>query len=466
MQFVFINPRRQYARFNVWRYINPVIPPIGLATLAAVLEEQGGHEVVIIDAHAEQLSDREVVTRVGKPDYIGITATTPEIEEAKRLSRLLKKATPNSLILMGGPHPTVLHEELVSEGWCDAVVRGEGEIPVARLGSGDHLSEICSITWRKASGQVVVNPSESSSLKMDDIPFPAYHLLPMHKYKPAIGAAKKAPAFGIITSRGCPGKCSFCLSGSNPQKTRYQSASKVMQHIELLVNQYGAKEILFYDDTFTGSRKRVVEICESLISLRAKLSWVCFARVDTVNPDLLHLMKQAGCHQISYGIESPDAEMIAMMNKKICVDGVRKAITWAKAAGIDVRGAFMIGSPGETASAIQRTIAYAQELQVDYAMFNITTPFPGTELYRQMEAQDLLSHKEWDRYDLANPVLKLPSVSPAELKSFYGKAYRSFYLNPRYILRRLLAGFLGKKETWANGTIDSHAGITSKGVKL
>lgn len=434
--FVFVNPRRRYSRLNIWRYINPVIPPIGLAVLAATLEEQGV-SVQIIDAHAEQLSDIDILKRVGNPLYIGITSTTPEIGEAKRLSKLFRESLPRTKIIMGGVHPTVEHVALIEDGSCDAVVRGEGELPVTYIAQGVHWSDVPSLTWRDEQGNAVVNPDGGVTADIDKSPFPAYHLLPMHKYRPALGAAKRSPAMGIITSRGCPGGCNFCVSGSNPEKTRYVSPERVIEHIVFLQERYGVKEILFYDDTFTGSRHRVEEICRLIIDKGLDVSWVCFARVDTVTPDLLSLLKQAGCHQISYGIESPDAGTLALMNKRINVTKVQQAVCWAQAAGLDVRGAFMLGSPGETVEAMHKTIGYAIDLGIDYAMFNITTPFPGTRLYEQSESEGWLEHRDWKRYDLSQPVLNLPTASRDQVKAAYGRAYLRFYLRPKYFLSRL-----------------------------
>ena len=341
------------------------------------------------------------------------------------------------LFRSGGVHPTVEHVALVEEASCDAVVRGEGEMPVTYIAQGVPWQDVPGLTWRDEHGNTVVNPPGSAIRDIDKTPFPAYHLLPMHKYRPALGAARRSPAMGIITSRGCPGGCNFCVSGSNPEKTRYVSPERVVEHIVFLQERYGVKEILFYDDTFTGSKRRVEEICSLIIAKDLDVSWVCFARVDTVTPDLLALLKRAGCHQISYGIESPDEGTLALMNKRISVAKVRQAVVWAHDAGLDVRGAFMIGSPGETEEAMRKTVEYAIDLGVDYAMFNITTPFPGTQLYEQSEREGWLAHRDWKRYDLSRPVLNLPTASRDQIKAAYRRAYSRFYLRSQYFLLRL-----------------------------
>ncbi len=402
--------------------------------------ERGGRDADIIDANALNLDMSATVDSIpSDAEIVAITATTVEIDSATVLAREIRGRYPSVRLLMGGVHPTVFHEELVREGVCDLVIRGEGEGPIEALASGTGLEKVPSLTWRDSGGKVVVNPEQETFAELDELPFPAYHKLPMDRYHSALGAAKRSPSIGIITSRGCPGKCKFCYSGMYGSRIRMNSAKRVYEHVEFLQRNYGIREVSFYDDTFTTNRKRVEKLCEMLISGNVRMSWSCFARVDTVHPEMLALMKKAGCHQISYGFESADEEILKNINKKAGTDKAREAVAMTRRAGIDVRGAFMIGNPGETTGSIRKTMEYSKNLGIQFAIYNITTPFPGTELYAWAQQHGLLAHTEWSRYDLSHSILELPTISAEEVEQYYRRAYREFYLRPSYILARLMS---------------------------
>jgi anaerobic magnesium-protoporphyrin IX monomethyl ester cyclase len=317
------------------------------------------------------------------------------------------------------------------------VVRGEGENAILAIARQQEPQTIPNLTWRAPDGRVVINNQSASYVNLNELPFPAYHKLPMGKYRSALGAAKRSPSIGIITSRGCPGTCTFCYSGMFGSKIRFMSAERIVEHLHFLKAKYSIREVSFYDDTFTAQRKRVEKLCELLIAENINMSWSCFARADTVDIKLLKLMKKAGCHQIGYGFESADDNILQVINKRIDTSKMMQAVAWTKEAGIDIRGAFMIGNMEETEESIRKTIEYSKKLGIQYAIYNITTPFPGTELYRQALERNLLKHTQWQLYDLAHPVLDLPTVSSAYVKKSYFDAYRAFYLRPSYIIQRL-----------------------------
>jgi radical SAM superfamily enzyme YgiQ (UPF0313 family) len=217
------------------------------------------------------------------------------------------------------------------------------------------------------------------------------------------------------------------------------SAPEIIEHIEHLQNNYGIREISFYDDTFTANNKNVAELCQLILEKKIKLSWSCFARVDTVTPDLLLLMKKAGCHQIMYGFETADEKILKIINKRINFSQFQKAITWTRAARINIRGAFMLGNPGETESSMDKTINYAKNAEIKFAVFNITTPYPGTILYKEFLRKNSLLHQNWDLYDRAHPVVKLDTVSGDIIEQYYYKSYRDFYLRPAFIIRHIFS---------------------------
>lgn len=452
MRFLFINPNRYFARGNIWGVVNSITPPLGLAILAAVLETNG-HEAEIVDAYAENFSSEQIMSAI-TPDMevIGITATTPDIDSAIALARSIRQCFPGKKILMGGVHPTVFHENLVKDHVCDLVIRGEGEKAILGLADQQPMKDIPNLTWKAADGEVVINPETNEFVQLDDLPLPSYHKLPMRKYRSAIGAAIRHPSIGMITSRGCPGKCTFCYSGMFGRKIRFLSAENVYQQILFLKSHYGIREISFYDDTFTANLKRVEQLCHLLISNRVDVSWSCFARVDTVKPEILKLMKKAGCHQIMYGFETIDENILKAVNKRVKTTQYADIVAWTRDAGIDIRGAFMLGSPEETEVSMKATIEYSKKIDIQYAIFNITTPFPGTALFAWAAEKGFLRHTRWPEYDLSHAILNLPTVSPEAVESYYRKAYREFYFRGSYILSHLLL-----MKTWDNVRIHAEA---------
>ena len=180
-------------------------------------------------------------------------------------------------------------------------------------------------------------------------------------------------------------------------------------------------------------------MCQLILEKKIKLSWSCFARVDTVTPELLMLMKKAGCHQIMYGFETTDENILKNINKRINLEQFQNAITWTRAAKINIRGAFMLGNPGETSASMEKTIDYAKNVGIQFAVFNITTPYPGTAMYKNFLEKKSLLHQNWDLYNLAEPVLKLDTVSDEVVKQYYYKSYRDFYLRPSFILKFIFA---------------------------
>lgn len=439
MNFVFINPPRKISANNIWRIINPENPPLGIALLSAIWDKQG-HTSQIIDAAVLQLEIPEIISMINPAaDFVGITATTPQITCAIIIAKKVREAFPCIKIIMGGAHPTVFHKELVRDKICDMVVRNEGEIPVTELAKESPYNLIPNLTWRKSDNEVVVNPDAETYMDLNSLPLPAYNKLPMRLYHSALGAAKNEPSIGMVTSRGCPGKCNFCFSKMFGLKIRFMSALNIIEHIEHLQKNYGIREISFYDDTFTADKKNVAELCRLILAKEIKLSWSCFSRVDSVTPELLLLMKKAGCHQIMYGFESIDEKILKNINKGTDSAQFQKVVDWTKAAKINIRGAFMLGNPGETPDSMERTLAFAKNSGIQFAVFNITTPYPGTALYQDFLRKDLLLHQKWDLYNLDQPILKLGTVSAQDIRKYYFKAYRVFYLRPGFILRHIFS---------------------------
>jgi len=439
-------------------------PPLGLAMIAAVLEESG-YQIKILDLQALRFSEKVLPEMISqeKPDVVGITAFTPTINAAVRVAKKVKESDDNIMVVLGGPHGTVLPEEtLRASSEIDIVVCGEGEQTMLELvrvlegASQNGLKEISGITYRESSN-VRSNPSGPLILDLDTLPFPAFHLLPLGKYRLHPPFGRQSPVMPIITSRGCPYRCVFCSKSVFGKKYRSNSPGYVIDEIQLLTEKFGVKEIKFYDDVFTLDRKRVVSICTQLKEEGFDIPWTCETRVNLIDEKLLKIMKDSGCYMIEYGVESGNQEILSNLKKDITLEQVTEAFELTKEAGIETVAYFMIGSPGETLDTVKDTIEFAKKLDPDFVQFSITTPYPGTEFYEWMAKEGYLTI-EWDKYVYAdlksadNPAFETKTLGREELKEWNKKAYASFYLRWGYLWKRMKKmTSLGKLKTNITG---------------
>lgn len=423
-------------------------PPLGIAIIAAVLEENG-YEVKILDLPAIGFSAEtfsEMFSKV-KPDVVGITSFTSTINAATLLAKNVKENDVNTLVILGGPHGTILPEETLRDNpEIDIIVRGEGEqimLEIARVleSSPNHLKKISGITYRDKH-RVRSNPIGPPILNLDSLPFPAFHLLPLTKYSLHPPFGRRLPAMPIITSRGCPYRCVFCSKSVFGNKYRNNSPDYVISEIQFLNEKFGIEEIKFYDDVFTMNRQWVTDICQRLKKEKIDIPWTCETRVNLVDKKLLKIMKEAGCYMIAYGVESGDQGILNNLKKDITLDQASEAFKLTHNAGIESVAYFMIGSPEETPETIKKTIDFAKNLNPDFAQFSITIPYPGTELHNLATKEGGILGK-WDDYayaklgDINNAVFVTKTLSSQELRAWLKEAYVSFYLRPSYIWKKL-----------------------------
>lgn len=438
MTVLLINPQRIIKnKKNIWGRVASCMPPLGLGYIASLLLLYN-IRVEILDMNAERptLKQFKDIIKNKSPDYIGITSMTNLIKTSLEIAKICKEALPKTKIVLGGVHPTIMPEEVLRSPYVNYVVRGEGEYAFKELVKGKNPSKILGLSYKK-KGKIIHNPNRQLIKDLDSIPHPAYHLLPMKKYHPAIGSYKRLPAISIISSRGCPGECTFCYKDMFGRVVRNRSAGNIIDEILLLKKRYGIKEISFYDDTFAVNHKLVREFCNIIIKDKIDITWSCFARTNLVNYDLLTLMKKSGCHQICYGVESGDEQILRNIKKHILPKHSINAIKMTKKAGIEARATFMLGNPGETEETIKKTIKFACELNPDVALFNITTPYPGTGMYNWAKEKEYLNTYDWDKYDLSRVVMDIPTINSKVTEKYYKLAYRKFYMRPRYIISRL-----------------------------
>ena len=419
-----------------------VLPPLGLAYIAASLEEED-IEVEIIDAMALNLSFESLIERIHKaaPDIIGLSALTATFNRCLKIATGVKKLLPKTLIVLGGTHASLFPEDILKQSRAvDIVVIGEGEETMLELiqavENDKNLKDVKGIAFRNEN-KVIINQPRPPLQDLDKLPFPAWHLLPLDKYRPAPQAYKRLPLATMVTSRGCPFQCSFCSHAVFGKIHRKRSPENVIQEIKYSYKKYSIREIAIFDDVFTLDKSWIVRFCNFLIAEKLDLIWSCESRVDLVDLVILKKMRQAGCWNIFYGLESGNQEILNKISKGITLEQIRKAVKWTHEVGMEIRASFMLALPGETPKEAIETINFAKELNCKYTKFNITSPFPGTKLYSQAKTSGRLK-ENLDEYTTQHPIF-VPSgyKDEQQILDMKKRAFREFYLRPKYIAKRI-----------------------------
>lgn len=435
MRVLLVNPAFRRRAGNIWRYISGILPPLGLAHIAACLEQEGV-PVDILDAHALGVAPSQYASyfHAKKYDLIGVTATSAMFKSALESAKALKAIFHRATVVMGGVHPTVMPEEALSDPCVDFVVAGEGERTMVELARGADPAEVKGVI-RRVDGAIAANPPRPLIRDLDELPHPAWHLLPLEKYHPAVGGYHRLPAVHTLTSRGCPNACTYCYHIFG-RGVRFRGVPHIMDELKLLARRYGVREVYFYDDTFNANPRRVEALCNAMLEADLKLGWSCLARLENLSLDLLKLMKRAGCHAVTFGLETIDPVVLKAVNKRIDLDTAKQVIADSIASGIETRVAFMMGNPGETVASIERNIDYTVECGAHMTMFDITAPYPGTEMFKQGVAEGRITNFDWEQYDFATPILRVPGITHAYLKDAQRRAHIKYFLRPSYIWMR------------------------------
>jgi radical SAM superfamily enzyme YgiQ (UPF0313 family) len=274
---------------------------------------------------------------------------------------------------------------------------------------------------------------------LDDLPFPAWDLIDNFPrgYKPATFKCKRLPATYIISARGCPHLCIFCDTSVFSRQYRAFSAEYIIEMIKFLQLNFGIKEIIFEDDTFVIFKKRLIQLCETLIKEKINISWSCNGRATAVKPDILRLMKRAGCWQISYGIESSDPDILEFSRKRTKIEQMSQALNWTHHAGILAKGFFILGFPKETENTMKETIDFAKNNHLDDVSVSQMTPFPGSEMYRVGEKYGSIN-KNWEKMNLLDVVFIPDGLTKEKMDAYQKKFLREFYFRPRIIMAYIL----------------------------
>ena len=432
-------------------------PPLGIAYIAAVLEN-AGHEVKILERRwiigsrkrtPKNMLALDEATRTTlrefKPDIVGITGTTPQVSDAFRTARIVKQTDFSTLVVMGGCHATVEPERTLAQcSYIDIVVRGEGEEPMKELAAGVSPTNVEGLTLRSATG-FVHNPPRKFVEDLDQLPYPARHLLDRKIYFTPTATTLRGfylNATNVFTTRGCPYSCSFCArdciaKANTGPYVRFQSPEYVMDEIQYLISNYGVNGILFAEDIFALKRARVESICEEMLSsgISKKISWGTNLRVDFAKPELLQLMQKAGCVRIIYGCESGSQRILSLLGKKVTVEQNEAAVRTTKEAGISCEVNMMLGLPTETESDILATIEFLKRCQPDRINKGKLYPIPGTQLYKQFLEDGTIQEPDnwdelWDKYVASD--YTFANVAPERFSELFAKFEREVSLPINY----------------------------------
>jgi len=421
---------------------HPLFPPLGLAYMAAVLEKND-FEVQIFDCPVCGTDHKKLRTELEsfQPTIVGIGAMTPTIESALKSARVAKEVCPDSKVVMGGPHATFADKEILTdEKAVDIIVRGEGEETIVELSQQSpdlkKIGDIKGITFRK-DNQIVQTTNRPFIQDLDSLPLPAYKYLPMKKYN-----ITGRNLLSIISSRGCPYQCPFCVASQMfGAPFRARSPKKVLDEMEWLRDEYGAEGVAFQDDTLTFNKARAVEICEGMIERKMKLPWGCGTRADAVTKDLVAKMSKAHCDEVMFGVESGCQRMRDLLKKKVTNEQCENAIKWTKEAGIFVTVSVILGYPGETKETLQESLEFVRRAEPDDVWLCHATPFPGTELRELVKSYGWKMSEDWALYNTMNPIFEDPAFPAKDIAEIRKNFYNKFY-SPKYVMRQAVKGYL------------------------
>ncbi len=419
-------------------------PPDWLAYTTAVLENEG-FEVEFYDLVAEN-KDKDFLkklVREKKPDFVVLDSTTPSIYSDIECAKIVKENL-NAKVIMVGPHISALPEETLklAQGSVDVACIGEYDLTVRDvIKNFNNLENVEGIAYY-ADGKILKTPQRKFIEDLDSLPFPAWHHLNLWKY---FDGVKLYPFMDIISGRGCPHRCIFCLW---PQvmhgiKYRLRSPKNVVDEIEYDIKLFPSilkGEFFFEDDTFTVDRERAILICEEILKRNLKITFSINGRVDNADLEMFKIMKRAGCREILVGFESGVQEILNNVNKKITLDQSRRFMELAKKVGFTIHGCFVIGLPGETEETAKETMEFALSLKCDTIQVSGAVPFPGTIFFKMCKEKGWLRANRWDEWLLEGEqknLVEYPEISAERINYYVDLILKKFYFRPQCILKLL-----------------------------
>jgi len=423
------------SQINYWQ-------PIGTLYVASYLMK-AGHEVEFLNGAF--ISHEEILNKLSafRPDFVGLYSTTFGWKNARKTAADVRKTLGEVFIAAGGPYPIAAREKCLED--CpelDAVVTGEGELTCAeileRFKSGKDLDGILGVVYRR-EGKIFKNPPRPLITDLDSLPFPARELLAdANRYIPPPATYKRRPVAVMITSRGCNRRCIFCFQIDKQRELgiRKRSMENVLDEIELCLKQ-GYREIKFLDDTLAADYERAMAFARGIKERKLDFTWFASACVNQVDKPLLKAFKDAGCWAVLFGAESGVQKNLNAIRKGITLDQTRAAVRAAKEVGLKVSTPFLFGLPGETFEEGLKTIEFACELDPNIANFHALTPFPGTELYDNLEKYGRASGELTD-FTYQGAAFVPYTMTREEIARLRQLAFRKFYSRPSFLLGRVL----------------------------
>jgi hypothetical protein len=429
MRFVLIKPSWEYPITKKEHTYNRSWPALDLLNCGAVLQEQG-HEVRLIDAQAERLSPERLAERVGSADVALITSSpldrwqcpNRELEPVFAATRALRACC--GQLWMTGFHGTVEPEAVLRLSGVNALLLGEPEETVRRLGAGDKRDETAGIAFLRDGRLEQTGPS--LPIDMTSMPVPAFNLLDARNYNYEVLGSRFMVLEGV---RGCPYPCTYCSRVIQGKPLRQKTVEQLGHEVEVAVREHGVRNIYFIDLEFTACREIAEGISRYIIERKIPVRWCCQTRTDWVDEPLLRLMKQAGCRLIHYGVETGSERIAELVKKKVTVKQQREGVLLTKNVGIETLCFFLLGYPSETEEEMLQTIRFAKELNPTYASFHHISPYHGTPLYddlnRNGQGQELF------------PVFVGNDEEKQRVDALVKRAFWEFYVRPKYIASRL-----------------------------
>ena len=416
--------------------VKGILPPLGLLYIASYLEKHG-YEVKILDIEALNLTSeegRELILKE-KADIVGITSSTSTLLGSFEAAKFAKES--GAVVVLGGPQINAYPIESTSHPFIDYSILGEGEETMLELTQAiekndkGKIETIGGLVYKKG-GEVISNGARITE-DLDKLPFPSWHLLDLDKYDCIIS---EKPFITMITARGCPFQCGYCFKQPADKKYRMRSAKNVVDEIEECIKKYKIKKVMFYEDTLTLKKDHVREICNIMIERKLNIKWEAPTRVDCVDEDLLMLMKKAGCIRLRFGVESGDPRILEVMKRTTRLETVEKVFKICDKIGIETFAYFIIGYYSETPESMDRTINFAQKINPDWAMFNVATPLPKTNLFDITVKDGLIDGNYWSDVALGKKRERLPYLVK-DANKWAKKAYMKFYFRPKFIFKKI-----------------------------
>ncbi len=426
------------------------MPPITLAYLAAALEADG----VPVAVHDDDAFDgddgalRQAIRRA-RPSLVGVSLVTAAAAGLPRVVRIVREEAPNARIVAGNIHAEIYHRPLLEAGALDIVSHGEGERTLVELAravdAGTPLDDVKGLSFLRG-GEVVQTPPRPLIEDLDTLPFPAWHLLPMDRYR-IFGFAKvRDPGILVLGSRGCPFSCAFCSLKVMGPRRRVRSVVNIADECEWDLERFGYVQPSFVDALFPLSKKEGLAYAAELVrrGLHRKQVWVTETRVESVDLELLQALRESGLRRIMFGIESGDAADLATLRKSASLDATRKAIEASRKAGVETIGFFILGIPGATRQSMEGDLRLSRELDLDFAKYTCFVPYPGTPIHDDLARKgELRDPGNWRGYTLYPsrenpPVYLAKGLTVDDLVRLQARAHLEFYLRPRMIARQVL----------------------------